>query len=619
MQRFLLIVGIFLLVLFLLPSLVPTPDAYFSMQVENVNARPQLVLQYLSNKLEPFTPYISVYTPKGESPDEWEPLMENRQGPAYGAFSVRALSSMDPAHVRRIGANAELALAYAGVDPRVAAFKQIADAMPEPRLSERLGLFHPQRMSLVDVSKRPPEFSFAALPFKWAAETTAELKGVTYAFGVEAPERLEESAAAIKGRLKVARFNGVNWDELKTDSPEVETFPPGFLLKAVTLGDKIRVFWRNYESDQLLAARLEGFRVVTAGKLRIAEFDGQNFGKDIETVANLPRGNISAWSDGTQIAMLIQTRGKLEDSPAVSGPMEIWGLVPGNPAAKLETLGGEGSRGGLLAYIAAERFTFNGQEYILRSNWQKFELWTRDADRSWKMTAPNVKLPNFNVEGMLISSLFLGLAMLAFSAGLAWRRRAVAPGQKIHPREIYATLGVRMGAFTVDLFVIIALAYAASKLLGMPYVSPLELLQIDLGRNKWPFFIIYIVYLTLTEGLLGFTAGKYVMGLRVLMFNGKKLTLPSAAIRNLTGFFERMPQVVLVPMFMMIFSPYRQRLGDLLSRSIVVHKNTLEAFKSQRAAELAAMRSEGESKLPSLDVLVGAGKENEKQNQDKGQ
>jgi uncharacterized RDD family membrane protein YckC len=228
-----------------------------------------------------------------------------------------------------------------------------------------------------------------------------------------------------------------------------------------------------------------------------------------------------------------------------------------------------------------------------------------------------VKLPTFNVEGMLISSLFLGLALLAFSAGLAWRRRAVPPGQKIHPREIYATLGIRMGAFMLDLVIIITLAYFAAQAMGITYVSPLDLLQIDLSRNKWPFFIIYVVYLTVSEWLLGASLGKYVMGLRVLMFDGKKLTLPSAAIRNLTGFFERMPQVVLVPMFMMLFSPYRQRLGDLLSRSIVVHKTTLDAFKSQRAAELAAKRAEGEANLPSLDVLVGAGKTDEKRDKDR--
>jgi len=612
MQRFLMILAVSLLVLFLLPSFLPTPDAYFSMQIESVGARPQLVAQYYSSKLEPFTPYIGVYTPKGDSPDEWEPLLEYRKGPAAGAFTVRALSSMDPVLVRRMAAPVEAALSYAGVEPRSAGLTLLADTLPEPRLSERLGLLHSERFTLIDTTQRPPVLSYGMLPFKWTAETVADLKGTSYAFGVLFPERDEESSGAMKGKLKAARFNGATWDEMKVDGPEVEFAGVGFLLKALPVGDRIRVLWRDMESDQLLAAQFEGLRAVTNGKLRIADFNGETFAKEVETVSGLPRGNISAWSEGIAIKMLIQTRGRADESPAASGPMEIWGHVAGQPPVAEEKLGGEGSRGGLLAFTAAERFVFNNQEYILRSNWQKFELWKRDADKSWKLATPNVKLPTFNVEGMLISSLFISLALLAFSAGLAWRRRAVAPGQKIHAREIYATLGVRMGAFIIDLILIITVAYFVCQPLGINYVSPLELLQIDLGRSKWPFFIIYLVYLTLAEWLLGASLGKYVMGLRVIMFDGKKLTLPSAAIRNLTGFFERMPQVVLVPMFMMIFSPYRQRLGDLLSRSIVVHKTTLDAFKSQRAAELAAKKPEGEAALPSLDVLVGAGKEEHK-------
>jgi uncharacterized RDD family membrane protein YckC len=101
-------------------------------------------------------------------------------------------------------------------------------------------------------------------------------------------------------------------------------------------------------------------------------------------------------------------------------------------------------------------------------------------------------------------------------------------------------------------------------------------------------FVVYIVYMTGMESLLGATAGKFVMGLRVVVDTGQKCSLWGALVRNLFGFYERLPLVAMfVPVPMIILTPRRQRLGDLLGRTFVVHKSALEAFKIQRARELA--------------------------------
>jgi uncharacterized RDD family membrane protein YckC len=293
--------------------------------------------------------------------------------------------------------------------------------------------------------------------------------------------------------------------------------------------------------------------------------------------------------------------------------MEIWSHVAGQPAVREETVGGEGHLGGVLAYTIAERFIQDEQEYIVRTNSQKFELWKHENNKTWKLASSNVKLPTFNIEGVILTCLFIGLALLAFGVGLAWRKRTMPPGHRIHPREIYATFGFRAGAFCIDLILIIFVAYWISLALGTGYVSLRDLFQIDFNRNKWPFFLSYIFYLSMTEWLLHGSLGKYAMGLRVYMATGTRLTIFSAFGRNLTGFFERMPQFAIVPMFMMFFSPFRQRLGDLLSRSIVIHRATLDAFKKQRTAELAARKATENENFSSLDVLVDEAISDEKE------
>jgi len=59
--------------------------------------------------------------------------------------------------------------------------------------------------------------------------------------------------------------------------------------------------------------------------------------------------------------------------------------------------------------------------------------------------------------------------------------------------------------------------------------------------------------------------------------------------------------MVMVPMFMIIFTPRRQRLGDLLSRTYVVQRNAFEAFKAQRAADIAQRKQDEAQGLPELE------------------
>ncbi len=88
---------------------------------------------------------------------------------------------------------------------------------------------------------------------------------------------------------------------------------------------------------------------------------------------------------------------------AANGPMEIWDIDPANGNAEMvERIEGSQSKPGLMAFIAAEHFAWNEkEEFILRSNWQMFEVWQRN-DHGWQMVQSNPKgLPTFDLESML--------------------------------------------------------------------------------------------------------------------------------------------------------------------------------------------------------------------------
>ena len=99
-----------------------------------------------------------------------------------------------------------------------------------------------------------------------------------------------------------------------------------------------------------------------------------------------------------------------------------------------------------------------------------------------------------------------------------------------------------------------------------------------------PFLACYMLYFLLSEWLYGATPGKFVMGLRVIDYGGGKPSLWAALIRNVVGLVERHPSMLIVVLPMMIFNPRRQRMGDLLSRTVVVQKQRLDLFLAQRDA-----------------------------------
>jgi uncharacterized RDD family membrane protein YckC len=82
------------------------------------------------------------------------------------------------------------------------------------------------------------------------------------------------------------------------------------------------------------------------------------------------------------------------------------------------------------------------------------------------------------------------------------------------------------------------------------------------------FLVIIFLYFILMEGILGYTLGKLIVGIRVYDLDGGRITIKQSLIRNfarlIDGIFANLVGVVI-----MYKSSKNQRLGDKIAKTIV--------------------------------------------------
>jgi uncharacterized RDD family membrane protein YckC len=79
------------------------------------------------------------------------------------------------------------------------------------------------------------------------------------------------------------------------------------------------------------------------------------------------------------------------------------------------------------------------------------------------------------------------------------------------------------------------------------------------------------LYFWFTEGILGGTLGKGIIGLRIRNVKGGRCTLSQSLVRNLLRIIDGLG-VYLVGFFIALFSKFRQRLGDHLAKTVVIEE-----------------------------------------------
>jgi uncharacterized RDD family membrane protein YckC len=119
-----------------------------------------------------------------------------------------------------------------------------------------------------------------------------------------------------------------------------------------------------------------------------------------------------------------------------------------------------------------------------------------------------------------------------------------------------------------------------------------------LGVTMLALFVVQFGYFLLFELRGGQTPGKRRLGLRVIHASGRPMVAHEAVARNLLRLIDGLPAAYGVGLLSIMFTSRRQRLGDLLAGTVVVHERTYDeapfGWGLERAASAPAGGGGGE-------------------------
>jgi len=185
--------------------------------------------------------------------------------------------------------------------------------------------------------------------------------------------------------------------------------------------------------------------------------------------------------------------------------------------------------------------------------------------------------PDSDVQNWLAPTLTIVVTMLLFGAA---RRGGVGemPAGLAESNLMLAPLLPRFAAGTIDaLPVLLSILYVARQmaLSGIAQDAPTN-------QQMIPFYIasgIYLFYTIGSEILFGKTLGKWIFGLQIVSLDGSRPPRAALLLRNVLRIVDLI--LMWLPLAMILFSPLRQRVGDLAARTLVVRKGDVEPPKPE--------------------------------------
>lgn len=201
-------------------------------------------------------------------------------------------------------------------------------------------------------------------------------------------------------------------------------------------------------------------------------------------------------------------------------------------------------------------------------------------DRGRLMSPPAAVQPKSLVQDVRIGqNIAMIILVLVFSLSLwQWRQKPIT--MAIPEDMTPAPLSRRGAAFLIDAalpFLAVVTAFGelgeATSILAAWFGTtpqPAELMHLP---ELFVFLALFVTHGAVGELIFGRSVGKALVGLRVLMIDGKPPTLAAVLLRNLI----RLPELAIgfVILYVLI-SEHRQRLGDLLARTVVVTRKPVE-------------------------------------------
>lgn len=136
--------------------------------------------------------------------------------------------------------------------------------------------------------------------------------------------------------------------------------------------------------------------------------------------------------------------------------------------------------------------------------------------------------------------------------------------------------GVRAGAYVIDVVVLwittIVISFVMGIILGIVFLAMgRELIFAEQQVRAFDFLIGFItstLYFIIFEWLCGATPGKLLLGMRVIMEDGKNCTFGAACIRALLRYIDGL--LFGIPAYASMKEPLLQRIGDKAAKTVVV-------------------------------------------------
>ena len=136
----------------------------------------------------------------------------------------------------------------------------------------------------------------------------------------------------------------------------------------------------------------------------------------------------------------------------------------------------------------------------------------------------------------------------------------------------FASLIHRILAQLIDYLVFCIVFFPVTYLVkGTWLMTPEDHLWIIFDPICGVFLVIIFAYFIILEWLTGYTAGKYLLKMKVVNFDGKQITLKQSLIRNFGRMIDGLPCFNIIGMVSIYRSETRQRVGDKLAGTVVVY------------------------------------------------
>jgi len=257
-------------------------------------------------------------------------------------------------------------------------------------------------------------------------------------------------------------------------------------------------------------------------------------------------------------------------------------VVPGSSIPQTCSLGKASERQLALLWREAESYRFA----LVDLNGEVVE--NKEVEELLKAT------PAFDITEIL-NYFFIAIPILLLAFILLGRRKGPA-GLLILPAQfIPASVPKRLIAVIIDYVPFLLLASMALVALRPDLTTedltaimaqeqqniPLEPILCVLGS-----LVAWVVYGSIMESRFGATLGKMAMRLEVASADGKKPTVRQAILRNLIRPIELSWPIIIFTMAIPLMMRTRQRLGDIMAKTVVVEKvRLLNPDDSQQSGE----------------------------------